>query len=658
MMTNFTDNNEFFTPNEILDQCLLLHPQDEKFKSHPMIERFGNPNFAMYFDQNNVEIGQDKFINPLVLPMYDTQLNLVQCAILQVQQPIKFIPNSFSQGFSYCGKLDPHKPIFITYNMMTYTAIAKSINNTNSDYAVVLAILPTLCRTPKQCLDNIDYKQVIDVIKQLEKTGYKQIYIPVRPEHMNHQNFKKIVENSEAILLNQSIKEGEIEYFCDLHKDDDTIEIQNFLNMATHYLSANTPSSGCIPNTSEDKITQLAQLTLLEYEQTKLEKAQALGIKPNILDKLVKTERSKIIKQSELEKLFQTVQPWEHPVNGIELLNSIEKTIDLHIACDPSTKIATALWILYTWAIDAMQIAPIACITAPEKRCGKTQLLTLIGELCYKPLPTSNISASALYRAIDLWKPTLLIDEADTFVKNNEDLRSIINAGHSRKNAYAIRCDGDENKPTTFCVWGAKAICGIGRLPETIEDRSILLRLRRKLPNEKKQRLRHSNQAEWHDIRRMCLRWVKDNFELIRNAYPILPNQLNDRAQDNWESLFKIAHVAGTEWLEKANQSALAINSFEMDTPNTNEQLLSDIKHILDNMTDSKIFGDDLLNTLISDSEKIWATYNYNSSLSRHQLTKKLGEFGVKSKDVNIGGRTKKGFELKQFKDAFLRYLP
>ena len=129
-------------------------------------------------------------------------------------------------------------------------------------------------------------------------------------------------------------------------------------------------------------------------------------------------------------------------------------------------------------------------ITAPEKQCGKSQLLTLIGKLSNRPLVASNITTQSLFRVVEAFSPTLLIDEADSFMRENEDLRGIINSGHTRQSAFAIRCVGDNHEPTRFSTWGAKAISGIGSLPDTIMDRAIIFNLRRKLPGEEVERLR------------------------------------------------------------------------------------------------------------------------------------------------------------------------
>lgn len=497
------------------------------------------------------------------------------------------------------------------------------------------------CKLSKLNYTAVFHSQIDQAFKLLDK--YFDAYKP------------RIIATNKQLEHNNDLK---IHFDADIsHLTDE--QIRQALNGKSAEIQ---PTGGeLIPfdtDATDNDILRLANLTELQYEQTRAAEAEHLGIRASILDKLVKAKRKEIAESQQEDDFFDHVQAWHLPVNGGELLSSIEQVIDNHIACEPQTRIAAALWILYTWAIDAMHIAPIACITAPEKRCGKTQLLTLIGELCYKPLSTSNISAPALYRAIEGWKPTLLIDEADTFLKENEDLRGVINSGHSRKNAFVVRCDGDDNKPKRFNVYCAKAISGIGHLPETIKDRSIILELRRKLPSEQKQRLRHADQTEWHNIKSKCLRWVNDNFESIKSTQPQLPEQLHDRAQDNWESLFIIAQLASDEWLAKANHAALLIDGTEVESPSVNEQLLTDIKKIFEQHGYKNMFSAGLIAALNEDEESTWATWNRGKPISQHQLAARLKHFGIKSKKVRVGAEVKSGYELSQFDDAFKRYIP
>lgn len=305
-----------------------------------------------------------------------------------------------------------------------------------------------------------------------------------------------------------------------------------------------------------------------------------------------------------------------------------------------------------------MQIAPIACITAPEKRCGKTQLLTLIGMLCYQPLPASNITAAALFRSIEKWKPTLLIDEADAFLRDNEELRGVINAGHSRQNAFVIRTTGDNHEPTRFNVWGAKAISGIGHLSDTLKDRSILLELRRKQANEQRERLRHTDPHHIEQLQQQLCRWSADHIEQLRGARPALPDALNDRAQDNWESLLAIADLVGGHWPNTARRAALTISGIDTAAPSINEELLGDIQAIFERTRLSKIPTVELIEYLCADEEASWATWNKGRPMTARQLSKRLESFGIGRTTFRIGTSTAKGYRLEDFKEAFKRYLP
>lgn len=407
----------------------------------------------------------------------------------------------------------------------------------------------------------------------------------------------------------------------------------------------------------EAEVKRLAQLNESAYALERTKQAKELKIQVTVLDKLVNAERKEIASQAKGLSMFADVHMYEGNVDGIELLEQIIALVNRHIACDQQTSIATSLWIMFTWCIEAMQIAPIACITAPEKRCGKTQLLTLIGELCYRPLPVANITAAAAFRSIDEWKPTLLVDEYDTFIKDNEDLRGIFNAGHSRKNAFVIRTTGEDHTPTAFNVWCAKVLSGIGNLPDTLKDRSIILELRRKLPTEERKRLRHTDPSEFEQLKRKIARWAHDNLEALRNSKPTLPDALNDRAQDNWEPLFAIADLIGDEWSKKARQTALEISGDDKADPSINEELLADIRTIFNAHGKDRIFSDELINRLCLDEEMPWANWNRGRPITPKQLSDRLKGFAIHPRQVRIGIESRKGYRIEDFEEAFTRYL-
>ena len=55
---------------------------------------------------------------------------------------------------------------------------------------------------------------------------------------------------------------------------------------------------------------------------------------------------------------------------------------------------ALALWTLHTHAHDAARISPILAVTSPQKRCGKTKTLDVLGPLVRRPLPASPLLLS------------------------------------------------------------------------------------------------------------------------------------------------------------------------------------------------------------------------------------------------------------------------
>ena len=299
----------------------------------------------------------------------------------------------------------------------------------------------------------------------------------------------------------------------------------------------------------------------------------------------------------------------------------------------------------------------MAVITAPEKRCGKSQLLDLIGRLSRRPLVASNISPAAIFRVIEAQHPTLLIDEADAFMKYNEEIRGILNSGHTRQSAYVIRVAGDNHEPQQFSTWGAKAISGIGKLADTLMDRAIILRLRRKLPHEKVERLRHSEADMFKILASKLARFASDNGGIIGKSRPALPDELNDRAQDNWEPLLAIADYAGGNFPKKAREAAISISSNQHETGSLFTELLADIKEVFDTRGYLRISSSELLEHLLADDTKPWQVYKNDKPINHHQLANLLKEFGIKAQTIRTPKGTPKGFMREWFDDAFDRCL-
>jgi putative DNA primase/helicase len=412
------------------------------------------------------------------------------------------------------------------------------------------------------------------------------------------------------------------------------------------------PESGGT-SVDDEIIARLAALPSIEYDRKRKEEAETSGVRASTLDKLVASAR----KTDEDDSGIEDVDPWPEPVELAPLLDNIVATVRRFIVCDAETAHAVALWTAMTWLMDVVQIAPLAVITAPEKRCGKSLLLFVLSRLSCRPLTASNISPAALFRCIDAWSPTLLVDETDAFARANDELRGLLNCGHTRDGAYVVRTVGDDHEPRKFNTWGAKALAGIGRLADTLMDRAIVIELRRKLAHEQVDRLRHAGPDLFETLSEKLARFAEDYRDAVRRARPDLPVALNDRAQDNWEPLLAIADVAGGAWPRLGREAALKISGGDSIAMSTGTELLSDIQKIFEAKRVDRIKTADLISALCDDHEAQWATYNRGKPISPRQVARRLAEYDIKPKNVRIGYEQAKGFEREQFHETFARYL-
>jgi putative DNA primase/helicase len=357
---------------------------------------------------------------------------------------------------------------------------------------------------------------------------------------------------------------------------------------------------------------------------------------------------------------FDDPEPWDDTVDGLELLEEITGVLEKHVILPDGAKDAVALWILTSWTHDAFEISPLLNINSPTKRCGKTTLLDVISALVPRPLVASNISTAGLFRSIEAFKPTLLIDEADTFLHDNQEIYGVLNAGHRKRGAFVLRVEGDDFSPKQFSVWCPKVFAGIGKRKDTFEDRSIVIAMRRKERGEVVERIRADRLSELNGIKRKAFRWAKDNIEALKLIDPELPESLNDRGQDNWRPLISIAECVGGSWPEKGRQAALLISGEEKQADeSTPIMLLSDIKDIFDEVNEDRISTVELLVKLIEMEDRPWPEFKQGWPITPTIVAKILRPFQVGPTTIRFSGSdTKKGYYLPDFEEAFRRYLP
>ena len=347
-----------------------------------------------------------------------------------------------------------------------------------------------------------------------------------------------------------------------------------------------------------------------------------------------------------------------------EVLDSLAGLVRRFVVLDDAQARVVALWVAHAHAIAAADTTPYLAITSAEKRSGKSRLLEVLAHLVPRPIEAASISEAALFRALAGATSTLLFDEIDgTFgpkARDNEGLRSIVNAGY-RRGAKAYRCvgEGTRQRVEPFEVFGPKALAGIGRLPDTIADRAIPIRLRRRSRSEAVERGRYRViAASAEPLRALLGCWAEGVLEQLHGAEPELPDELDDRAQDGAEPLLAIADLGGGEWPRRARAALIRLHAERPeDSESWGVQLLAGIRGSFGG--DDRISTADLLERLKADAEAPWKGWNHGAGLTPRGLGQLLRPYGIRSRNVRMPDDTvPKGYLRAQFEDAFARYLP
>ena len=357
--------------------------------------------------------------------------------------------------------------------------------------------------------------------------------------------------------------------------------------------------------------------------------------------------------------LLADAEPCHEEVDGAVLLDDIAGTFSRFVALPEAAAETLALYCLLTFVCDAFFVLPILAVTSAVKRSGKTITLSVLLKIASRALPTSNITASAIFRVVDKYHPTLVIDEVDSFLAGNEEMRGILNAGHTRPTAFVIRnvAVGDGFEPTQFSVWCPKVVAGIGKLPGTLEDRSIVVSARRRTRGERVERLRQDRLDELEPLPRRCRRWADDNVAALGTADPSVPDLSSDRAADNWRPLLAIADAAGGEWPERARRAAVILSGDADESDGASVLLLEDMRDLFAMRGIDRLKSAEVARALEVMEERPWPEWQHGRPISARQVAALLGDFAIKPKAMKFpDGVAHRGYRLSDFEDAFERY--
>jgi hypothetical protein len=346
-------------------------------------------------------------------------------------------------------------------------------------------------------------------------------------------------------------------------------------------------------------------------------------------------------------------------------LRYVMELIHRYVVMTPEQLLVTALWVLHTHCIDAADQSPYLAVTSPRPRCGKSRLMEILQLVVVKPWMAVMPTEAVLYRKVSKETPTLLLDEVDAIfsVRNGEKyepLRAVVNVGN-RQGATVPRCVGPAHEVKEFNVFCPKVLAGIGTLPSTVADRSIPIRLERKTREDDVRRFASREvKPKGKAVHTHVRKWARENVDDLKDARPVMPDELDDRAQEGGETLVAIADALGCG--EEARQALVALydGSRADDQQSVSERLLADIRTVFTHDGDPKTISNaDLVGALCRMEEGEWNHW-YGRAIEPRDISKLLRDYGVKSKPVHIAGTkgTERGYERDDFYDAWQRYLP
>lgn len=360
----------------------------------------------------------------------------------------------------------------------------------------------------------------------------------------------------------------------------------------------------------------------------------------------------------------------EDEPDGAEVLDAVESYLARFVVY-PSVheRIAHVLWIIHTWLMEHWDSTPRIAFLSPEPGSGKSRALEVTEPLVPRPVHAVNTTPAYLFRKVsdEAGPPTILYDEIDTVfgpkAKDNEDIRGMLNAGH-RKGATAGRCvvRGKIVETEELPAYCAVALAGLDDLPDTIMSRSIVVRMRRRAPNESVEpwRLR-INGPDAARLSGRIAAWAASVADKLVGGdfWPDMPEGIADRDADVWEALLAVADLAGGRWPADARTAAVtAVTAKRQARLSLGVQLLADIRTVFDGINTDTTTSEHLLIALGDIEESPWRSIRKGEPLDARSLALRLGKYGIGSKPQRSGDAVFKGYNRAQFEDAWDRYCP
>jgi len=372
---------------------------------------------------------------------------------------------------------------------------------------------------------------------------------------------------------------------------------------------------------------------------------------------------------------------------GAQVLADVEMFLRQYVTySNPGHVTALALWVLATYMWPSFDQFPYLCITADTKRAGKTRCAEVLSKVCSNPRFT-GASAASIFRMIRDEQPTLFMDEAEAALSGESAnvMHEVLNKGNRRgqtisrvdMSAIGEQPDGSAGSGVRhWPVYCPKVFILIGDVYDTLRDRAIVIRMRRAEPPARYVTVRVEAEGNALGLRVKSL--IDDYFGIIKEHYETMPilEFLQDRDAEMWAPLFAVCHVLAPERIP-----ALQMLAVDMSTEKTaparkyktllesedkmleeeyTKRLLEDMLLVMDTGTapnrsgEKRVFTSDVLDRLYALPLGPWRKFR-GDGLTPHDVSNMLSRYGVKPRNIRIGGnagKVKRGYRQEDVERA------
>ena len=345
---------------------------------------------------------------------------------------------------------------------------------------------------------------------------------------------------------------------------------------------------------------------------------------------------------------------------GDALFDEIERFLRRFVIAPDHYLWVMVLWAAHTWALRAMHTTPRLAVNSKTPGSGKSRVLGMLELLCSNAYIELDPTGPALAATIELELPTLLIDESDIIFGETgssgakRQLRGILNAGYKRSGTLRRKSGKTTHVYHVFCP---VAFGGLGRLPETLRDRSIQFMME-KPPKGSRKAERFDPRVHAPLGRRygeVLGDWARTKLLEIIGTWVELPEGIDDRPAEVWEPILAMGIAAGPKWKERAYEACgiFALDAATEPAMSPAERLVRDLRGLWPTGEDEEPVRNwtsaEMILALFrmdgSSYAKMWDAVN-----APRELAALLATYNIAVRKVKVAGKPLQGYRLIEFR--------